>query len=266
MLDVHPPHNPTHTWKDFFIHIATIVIGLLIAIGLEQTVEYIHHRHQVQELREALKHEREENRKIFAANVVCFRYDRAILKNNLRILLYLQQHPATPEEKLPGSPVWRQILEPVLDPAYRNAQQSQTLSMLPQKECEALSKFYGELTSADQSALAAAETGLKAGQFNSIDPDPSHLSSTQLDKNIGLLTDALYLNLKWGLWLWHIGEDNETFAGAPTRAEFNETAGFIRSPEDQKKLAVAQAQTEEALRSPAAAIKALYDTAAPPAH
>jgi hypothetical protein len=24
MLDVHPPHNPTHTWPDFLIHIATI--------------------------------------------------------------------------------------------------------------------------------------------------------------------------------------------------------------------------------------------------
>jgi hypothetical protein len=28
------------TWKDFFIHIAAIAVGLLIAIGLEQTVEY----------------------------------------------------------------------------------------------------------------------------------------------------------------------------------------------------------------------------------
>ena len=27
MLDVHPPHSPTHTWKDFFIHIATITVG-----------------------------------------------------------------------------------------------------------------------------------------------------------------------------------------------------------------------------------------------
>jgi hypothetical protein len=51
MLDVHPPHGPTHTWKDFFIHIATIVVGLLIAVGLEQTVESIHHRHQLAELR-----------------------------------------------------------------------------------------------------------------------------------------------------------------------------------------------------------------------
>jgi hypothetical protein len=55
MLDVHPPHTPTHTWRDFFIHIATIVVGLLIAIGLEQTVELIHHAHQRRELREALR-------------------------------------------------------------------------------------------------------------------------------------------------------------------------------------------------------------------
>jgi hypothetical protein len=52
MLDVHAPHESVHTWKDFFIHIATIVIGLLIAIGLEQTVEFFHHRHQVAEARE----------------------------------------------------------------------------------------------------------------------------------------------------------------------------------------------------------------------
>ena len=39
MLDVHPPHEAAHSWKDFLIHIATIVVGVLIAIGLEQTVE-----------------------------------------------------------------------------------------------------------------------------------------------------------------------------------------------------------------------------------
>ena len=54
MLDVHPPHVSTHTWRDFFIHIATICIGLLIAVGLEQTVEAIHRHHQRQELLEQL--------------------------------------------------------------------------------------------------------------------------------------------------------------------------------------------------------------------
>lgn len=57
MLDVHPPHTPTHTWKDFFIHIATITVGLLIAVGLEQSVEALHSRHEASELREILKAE-----------------------------------------------------------------------------------------------------------------------------------------------------------------------------------------------------------------
>ncbi|GAC1676716.1 MAG: hypothetical protein NVS9B2_27370 [Steroidobacteraceae bacterium] len=43
MLEVHAPHETVHTWKDFFIHIATISVGLLIAIGLEQIVEHFHH-------------------------------------------------------------------------------------------------------------------------------------------------------------------------------------------------------------------------------
>jgi hypothetical protein len=54
MLDVHPPHHPTHGWRDFFIHIATITVGLLIAIGLEQTVEATHHSHQRHILVESL--------------------------------------------------------------------------------------------------------------------------------------------------------------------------------------------------------------------
>ena len=59
MLDVHPPHHPTHGWRDFFIHIATITVGLLIAIGLEQTVEAVHHRHQRHSLVESLLHDTE---------------------------------------------------------------------------------------------------------------------------------------------------------------------------------------------------------------
>ena len=46
MLEPHAPYEPIHNWKGFFIHIATNVVGLMIAVLLEQTVEYIHHRHQ----------------------------------------------------------------------------------------------------------------------------------------------------------------------------------------------------------------------------
>ena len=61
MLDVHPPHHAASTLRAFFIHIATIVIGLLIAVALEQTVESLHHRHQRHQLQEDLHNEAEQN-------------------------------------------------------------------------------------------------------------------------------------------------------------------------------------------------------------
>ena len=48
MLDVHPPHGKMHGVGDFFLHLFTITIGLLIALGLENLAE----RHQKHELRE----------------------------------------------------------------------------------------------------------------------------------------------------------------------------------------------------------------------
>ena len=45
MIDVHAAPRRHHL-ADFLIHIATITVGLFIAIGLEQTVEHFHHLHQ----------------------------------------------------------------------------------------------------------------------------------------------------------------------------------------------------------------------------
>jgi hypothetical protein len=37
-LDVHAPHHRVEGWKDFFIHLLTISVGLLIAVGIEGCV------------------------------------------------------------------------------------------------------------------------------------------------------------------------------------------------------------------------------------
>ena len=68
MLDVHAPHESVHTWKSFFIHIAIITIGLLIALCLEKTVEFFHHRHQAREGLELLLREVNENRDTLQKN------------------------------------------------------------------------------------------------------------------------------------------------------------------------------------------------------
>ena len=45
MLDVHAPEHPVHTFRDFLLHLFTITVGLLIALGLESAVEWRHHVH-----------------------------------------------------------------------------------------------------------------------------------------------------------------------------------------------------------------------------
>jgi hypothetical protein len=56
-LDVHSPHGSIHSVKDFMLHLLAITAGLLIALGLEASVERIHHSHLVREARENISQE-----------------------------------------------------------------------------------------------------------------------------------------------------------------------------------------------------------------
>jgi hypothetical protein len=62
MLDIHPPEHGIHGVREFLLHLFTITVGLLIAIGLEQSVEAIHHHHQRREAEETIRRELLENR------------------------------------------------------------------------------------------------------------------------------------------------------------------------------------------------------------
>ena len=39
MRDVHPPHEVTRSWKDYFIRIANICVRFIMAVGPEQMAE-----------------------------------------------------------------------------------------------------------------------------------------------------------------------------------------------------------------------------------
>jgi hypothetical protein len=100
MIEVHPPHENVHTWRQFLIHIVAITIGLLIAIGLEQTVVYCHHRHQLQQARRELAAELEENRRVLAKNLDAVRKMTADLDADMALLRAAQTSPAPVGSKL----------------------------------------------------------------------------------------------------------------------------------------------------------------------
>ena len=62
-MEVHPPEHPIRSVRDFFLHLLTITVGLLIALGLEALVEQFHHRHLVHEAESELRAEIAGNQK-----------------------------------------------------------------------------------------------------------------------------------------------------------------------------------------------------------
>lgn len=61
VIDIHPPHESAHSWRDIFVHLATITVGLFIALSLEGCVEWQHHRHLVHEARVNIRSEIQDN-------------------------------------------------------------------------------------------------------------------------------------------------------------------------------------------------------------
>ena len=60
-MEIHAPHEPVRSLRDFLYHMLTVVLGILIALGLEGLVEWNHHRHLVGETRQSLNSEIREN-------------------------------------------------------------------------------------------------------------------------------------------------------------------------------------------------------------
>jgi hypothetical protein len=145
MLDVHPPHTPTHTWRDFFIHIATIVIGLLIAVGLEQSVEWLHHRHERHQLQHDLVIEAENNLEVIKLNDVYFHQQGSALAALRTQVDSLRGHPADGPHRAAISTVTGSNRYFFPDaPVWNTAKESGLVTLLPRREAALYDLVYGQ--------------------------------------------------------------------------------------------------------------------------
>ena len=240
MLDVHPPHHAPNTWRDFFIHIATIVIGLLIAVGLEQTVEFFHHRHQVNDTREALRDEREKNKRIVEMATAYFRLQVLSYQNNFLVLSYLKQHPGTPEDKLPGVMLWGTGSSHPVSSAWQTALQTGITALMPRNEVLENERFYDAMHGLDATDNDLWNVFNDATRYRLTDPDVTHLSPAQLDVELDRVQNMIGANYKVGLCLKEI---NRTYPDFPTPTE--EEVFALREPgrtdADKASLAAARA-------------------------
>ena len=203
MLDVHAPHEELHTWKSFFIHLATIVIGLLIAVGLEQTVEYYHHRQQVAELRRSLTEERRINEAIFTSACNEFRRYGPILLGSLQTLTYLRTHPGAPPSQWPGRFSFYMLITRFQDSAWKTALQSAALGYMPRAEVRTYSDIYARLAEVSDESLAEFHAVIRAKSFMLQITDPSTINSEQSIQAYALVSDVVT-----SLYLMGVGERN----------------------------------------------------------
>src|ERR1051325_1783878 len=84
-----------HRWKDFFIQIAAIAIGLLLALGLDRLVGYFHDRRQLAEARRELRLELSRNRDVWNKNSAEVHRIEKTLKTDLEVIRALRSHLPT---------------------------------------------------------------------------------------------------------------------------------------------------------------------------
>jgi hypothetical protein len=218
MLEVHAPHEAVHSWKSFFIHIATIVVGLFIAVGLEQSVEALHRHHEVAALREDL---RAESRQVLADAG----HSEAAHRHELRWLTRriaqaqdaLRDHHPIGARELNDMPGYA---SPDL-PIWRSAKAAGRTALLAKGEVNAYAEIEYVQTHLDELEVVKNTARYAVRSFNREfpalpdgDPDLSTASTQDLRTYLGLLTTAYEAIDAYIHWLRVIaGAENAVIEG-----------------------------------------------------
>jgi len=137
-MDVHAPHEPVHTWRDFLTHLTIVTIGLFIALSLEGLVEYVHHRHLVREARENIRQEIEDNHKAAQEDVTLLQQDLDRTNTNLDTIRRMRANP----KAFKGELTFTMLFESLHDAAWNSARDTGALGFMPYKEVQGYADLY----------------------------------------------------------------------------------------------------------------------------
>jgi hypothetical protein len=192
VLDVHSPTEPVRGWRDFFIHLATITIGLLIALSLERCVEWQHHRHLAHQTKVSLGNEIRGNANEVEGALEDVHKQLDQLKQDVAVLNTILADPKKPNRediKFDYGIRWFN------DVSWRTAQTTTALSYLPYDEALEFSDIYDqqdEIDMAERQAIRDAVVAvgplqnLKAGDLN-----PTGEVAAGIKRNLEILQGQL---------------------------------------------------------------------------
>ena len=137
MLDVHALHESIHTWKSFFIHIATIVVGLCIAVVLEQSVEVLRRHHESRTARAAIESEVQKNLQSTKENQQRLVEQQNQLQQDLQTL-----DSTSPDVEAIPALKYKWILEKVDNSAWSGAKINGSLALISPADIAQATYFY----------------------------------------------------------------------------------------------------------------------------
>ncbi len=157
-MDVHAPHEPIHTWRDFAIHLTIVTIGLFIALSLEALVEHLHNRHLVREARANIRQEIEIDDQAARKDIALVQQNIDTLRANIDTIHLLQTHP----KDFHGSLTNSMSFDTLNDAAWRTARDTGALSFMPYGEVQRYSDLYMLEDLVNQKAIRAGEQSFRA--------------------------------------------------------------------------------------------------------
>ena len=140
MLDVHPPHGSMHGVRDFLLHLFTITVGLLIALGLEGCVERQHHRHLVHEAEAGMRREIAENAQGIASLRKQVVDQQMQLDGDIDVLKRAKAHPGATHEQV----TFTFRMQGFDDLTWKTAQTTGALALMPYGDATEYSKIYNQ--------------------------------------------------------------------------------------------------------------------------
>lgn len=185
-MDVHPAHHAPHTWREFFLQLVTITIGLFIALTLQAGVESLHHRHLVSEARENLRREIQINRNHYAENVQTLENNRRQLGRNIDLLRDLRSGKAI--EK--GALAWGWDWNGYVDASWKTARDTGAVSYMSFDLINAYSDVYSQQDYVNTEALAIVSDEPKSAAFLLVAKDPSALSPSDIQSMLISLAES----------------------------------------------------------------------------
>ncbi len=194
MLDVHPPHKAIGNAGEFFLHLFTITIGLLIAVGIEGAVEHHQHRKLAGEARETMTEEIRKNAGSITDALADIASEQQKMKENLGAVRKVQLNPNDPSaDNLHLDISYSSTgLE---DTGWKTAQATGALAFMPYAESKKFSGIYG-----------GEETFLK--EQDQLSADEAHVLGTIEKFHVGngkMSKDAAdALAEQFGIWQGHL--------------------------------------------------------------